>query len=161
MIIVLGIAWFAFKRPTGHTPISGQATAPASPAQQPTAEVPRNAAPVGNAAGAMGAPESVKPPTKPSPAPAAAPTASTTGGERSVWHVVVYTYNYQKAAQQKAAELAQSYPQLEPQVFSPTGHAPYLVALGSGMSRQEAFARREAALAAGLPKDTYMQNYRK
>lgn len=161
MIVVLGIAWFAFKRPAGHTPISGQATTPASPAQQPTAEVPRNAAPVGNAAGATGAPESVKPPTKPSPPPAAAPATSVTGGERSVWHVVVYTYNYQKTAQQKAAELAQSFPQLQPQVFSPTGHAPYLVALGGGMTRQEAFVRREAALAAGLPKDTYMQNYRK
>jgi hypothetical protein len=29
------------------------------------------------------------------------------------------------------------------------------------MNRQDAFTRREAALAAGLPKDTYAQNYRK
>lgn len=162
MAIVLAIAWYAFKRPAGHTPISGEAAAP-SAAQQPTAAVPPNAAPVGEAAGTMGAPETVKPPAKPSPASAAPAGAAsaTAGGERSVWHVVVYTYNYQKTAEQKAAELSQRYPQLEPQVFSPSGHAPYLVALGGGMSRQDAFTRREAALAAGLPKDTYMQNYRK
>jgi hypothetical protein len=165
MVIVLAIAWYAFKRPTDHTPISGEAASPATP-QQPTAAVPPNAAPIGNAAGAMGAPETVRPPAKPAPAKAASSAPSSQGttpgsGERSIWHVVVYTYNYQEAAQKKATELAQRYPQLEPQVFSPSGHAPYLVALGGGMSRQEAFTRREAALAAGLPKDTYMQNYRK
>ena len=162
MLIVLGIAWYAFKRPAGHTPISGEAATPATP-QQPAAAVPPNAAPVGDAAATMGAPETVKPPAKPTPAQrtATAAPATAAGGERSVWHVVVYTYNQQKTAQEKAAELAQQYPQLEPQVFSPSGHAPYLVALGGGMSRQQAFTRREAALAAGLPKDTYMQNYRK
>ena len=54
-----------------------------------------------------------------------------------------------------ATELAAKYPQLEPQVFSPNGHAPFLVTLGGGMNRQEAFARREAARAAGMPSDTY------
>ena len=78
-----------------------------------------------------------------------------------MWHVVVYTYNYEKTAQHTAAELAAKFPQLEPQVFSPSGHAPYLVALGGGMTREQAFERREAALAAGMPRDTYMQNYRK
>ena len=78
-----------------------------------------------------------------------------------MWHVVVYTYTHESAAQRKAAEMAAKYPQFEPQVFSPTGHAPFLVVLGGGMNRQEAFTRREAALAAGLPKDTYAQNYRK
>jgi eukaryotic-like serine/threonine-protein kinase len=155
MVIVLGIVWYAFKRPAGHTPISGEAAAPSTP-QQPGAAVPSTAAPVGDAAAAMGAPETVKPPAKPSTA-----TPPGAGGERSVWHVVVYTYNSQKTAQQKAAELAQRFPQLEPQVFSPSGHAPYLVTLGGGMNRQEAFTRREAALAAGLPKDTYTQNFRK
>ena len=108
----------------------------------------------------MGAPETVKPPSRPSAA-TPAPATPATGGERSVWHVVVYTYVREDAAQHKATELAAQYPQLEPQVFSPTGHAPYLVALGGGMSREDASSRREAALAAGLPKDTYMQNYRK
>jgi hypothetical protein len=161
MIVVLGIAWYAFKRPAGHTPISGEA-APSRTSHRPTAAVPPKAAPVGDAAAAMGAPETVKAPAKSSPAPAASASAApAAGSERSVWHVVVYTYNGEKSAQQSAAELARRFPQLEPQVFSPSGHAPYLVALGGGMTRQQAFTRREAAIAAGLPKDTYTQNFRK
>jgi hypothetical protein len=84
-----------------------------------------------------------------------------TSAERSVWHVVAYTYNFEGAAQRKATELAAQYPQLEPQVFSPSGHAPYLITLGGGMNRQDAFARRDAARAAGMPSDTYAQNFRK
>jgi hypothetical protein len=81
--------------------------------------------------------------------------------ERSVWHVVAYTYAHESAAQRKATELAAQYPQLEPQVFSPTGHAPFLVTLGGGTDRQQAFARRDAARSAGMPSDTYAMNFRK
>jgi hypothetical protein len=167
MAIVLAIFWYALKRPTPHVPISGEAPSASSKPQSPaaaTADVAPNAAPVGNAAGAMGAPETVRPAARPSPAKtpaAAAPAISSQSSERSVWHVVVYTYTHESAAQRKAAEMAAQYPQFQPQVFSPTGHAPFLVVLGGGMNRQDAFTRREAALAAGLPKDTYAQNYRK
>jgi hypothetical protein len=163
MAILLVVFWYAFKRPARHAPISGEATstgsqpqaAPATPAAVPPA-----ANPVGDAAGAMGAPETVKPAPRPSPTKAAT-NATPASGDRSVWHVVVYTYNRETAAQRKATELAAKYPQLEPQVFSPTGQAPYLVALGGGMNRQDAFARRDAARTAGLPPDTYAQNFRK
>ena len=116
----------------------------------------------------MGAPETVKPApatrTKPGTRPSPAKTSvepAPAGTERSVWHVVAYTYNREEAAQHKATELAAQYPQLEPQVFSPNGQPPYLVTLGGGMSRQEAFARRDAARTAGMPSDTYAQNFRK
>ena len=116
----------------------------------------------------MGAPETVKPApatgtktgTRPPPAKTSVEPAPA-GTERSVWHVVAYTYNREEAAQHKATELAAQYPQLEPQVFSPNGQAPYLVTLGGGMNRQEAFARRDAARTAGMPSDTYAQNFRK
>ena len=64
MAIVLVAFWYAFKRPTGHTPISGEAPSTATrPQQAPaaTAAVPPEASPVGDAAGTMGAPETVKP----------------------------------------------------------------------------------------------------
>jgi eukaryotic-like serine/threonine-protein kinase len=154
MAIVLAVFWYELKKPAPQGPISGEALSAPSTAAKPATDVPPHATP---------APEAAKPaPSSPAPSPAKTMEAATPEtGERSIWHVVVYTYLHEEAAQRKAAELAAKYSQFAPQVFSPTGHAPYLVALGSGMSRQDAFSRREAALAAGLPKDTYMQNYRK
>jgi hypothetical protein len=166
MAIVLVAFWYAFKRPTGHTPISGEAPSTASqPQPAPAAAVPPAASPVGDAAGTMGAPETVKPAPRPAakPAPSKVDSGASApaGSERSVWHVVAYTYTRQEAAQRMATELAAKYPQLEPQVFSPNGQAPFLVTLGGSMNRQEAFARREAARAAGMPSDTYAQNFRR
>jgi hypothetical protein len=74
--------------------------------------------------------------------------------------VIVLTYNREDQAQQKVAEIAQSHPDLNPSVFTPNGHAPFLVTLGGPMSMQEAFALSGRAKREGLPKDTYAQNYR-
>jgi eukaryotic-like serine/threonine-protein kinase len=164
MAIALVVFWYATKRPAGHTPISGEAPSPATSPKAAPADVPPPATPAGDAAATMGAPETVKPSpaTGGRPATAKGPAESTpASAERSVWHVVAYTYNREEAAQHKAAELAAHYPKLEPQVFSPTGHAPYLVTLGGGTNRQEAFARRDAARTAGMPSDTYAMNFRK
>lgn len=160
MAIALVIFWLAVKRPAAHTPISGEAaSAPTAPKAAP-ADVPPAATPAGDAAASMGAPETVKPTPKSSPTKSATEIAPGTG-ERSVWHVVAYTYNRESAAQRKATELAAQYPQLGPQVFSPTGHAPYLVTLGGGMNREQAFAQRDEARKAGMPADTYAMNFRK
>ena len=174
MAILLGAFWYAFKRPAGHTPIDGEArtaVAPNAPTQAtaaPAITAPSNPSPAGTspnaaeqAAASMGAPSE-----NPTPEPArrsapAIPTTDTAIAPRGVWHVVVYTYGREDTAQHKAAELATRYPQMEPQVFSPSGHAPYLVVLGAGMDRQDALARRDAARAAGMPRDTYAQNYKK
>jgi hypothetical protein len=160
MAIVLVAFWLAVKRPAGHTPISGEVASTPNPPQAAPAAVPPKASPLGDAAATMGAPETVKPAPRPSPARAATTTAPVSG-ERSVWHVVAYTYAREEAAQRKATELAAQYPQLQPQVFSPTGHAPYLVTLGGGTDRQHAFAQRDAARSAGMPADTYAMNFRK
>jgi eukaryotic-like serine/threonine-protein kinase len=172
MAIALVVFWYVTKQPTRHTPISGEAASAPNPQQAAPDAAPPAATPTGDAAATMGAPETVKPAPKPAPKPAAraatrpAPTnpatdAAPTGGERSVWHVVAYTYSYESAAQRKATELAAQYPKLEPQVFSPTGHAPFLVTLGGGTNREDAFARRDAARTAGMPPDTYAMNFRK
>jgi eukaryotic-like serine/threonine-protein kinase len=75
--------------------------------------------------------------------------------------VVAYTYNREAQAQQKVASVAAKHPQLKPEVFTPNGHAPYLVVVGGAMSRDEAFALVKRAKGEGwLPRDSYAQNYR-
>jgi hypothetical protein len=76
------------------------------------------------------------------------------------WRVIGYTYNRQEQAQHKAEEVAQKHPELRAAVFSPSGHAPYLVAIGGALSRDEAFALVKKVRSLGLPTDTYAQNYR-
>ena len=80
-------------------------------------------------------------------------------GPRSQWRVIAYTYDHQNEAQKKAAAMAQKYPTLHPQVFSPRGRAPYLVAVGGVMTRDQAYALARRARGMGLPRDTYAQNY--
>jgi hypothetical protein len=89
------------------------------------------------------------------PQTAARPAADS----RTQWRVVAYTYNRQDQAQQKADLIAKQHPTLNPEVFTPTGRAPYLVTVGGPMTREQAAAFRKQAHAAGLPRDTYTQNY--
>jgi hypothetical protein len=76
------------------------------------------------------------------------------------WRVVSFTYDREDRARQKVTEIAQSHPDLSPSVFTPNGHAPFLVTLGGPMSKQEAFAFSGKAKREGMPSDTYAQNYR-
>jgi eukaryotic-like serine/threonine-protein kinase len=72
---------------------------------------------------------------------------------------VAYTYNREAQAQQKAEDIKKQHPSLNPEVFSPSGHAPYLVTVGGVMSRDEANAFKQKARNEGLPRDVYVQNY--
>lgn len=99
------------------------------------------------------------------PMPAPPPSARTTAppahtATREQWRVVVYTYDHQEQARKKAAQLAQSHPTLRPSVFSPSGHAPYLVTIGGALDRTAAYALAHKARALGLPRDSYARNYR-
>lgn len=80
-------------------------------------------------------------------------------GVHNQWRVVAYTYNYEAQAQHKSATIAQRYPEMHPEVFTPTGQAPYLVTIGGAMGRDDAFALVTKARNEGLPRDTYAQNY--
>jgi hypothetical protein len=73
--------------------------------------------------------------------------------------VVAYTYNREAQAQQKVEDLRKQHSSLNPEVFSPTGRAPYLVTVGGAMTREEANAFKQKARGAGLPRDLYAQNY--
>jgi eukaryotic-like serine/threonine-protein kinase len=80
-------------------------------------------------------------------------------GVRDQWRVVAFTYNHPDQAQKKVETIAQKHADLHPEVFTPTGHAPYLVTVGGGMSRDQAFALAQRVRGLGLPRDTYAQNY--
>ena len=78
---------------------------------------------------------------------------------RHQWRVIAYTYNHEDQAQHKTLVVAQAHPDLRPEVFTPTGSAPYLVSLDGAMTRDDAFALVQKARNEGLPRDTYAQNY--
>ncbi|MFC5862289.1 hypothetical protein ACFPT7_08290 [Acidicapsa dinghuensis] len=80
-------------------------------------------------------------------------------GDRAQWRVIAYTYYRQDQAQKKAQSIAQAHPELRPEVFTPTHRAPYLVTIGGVMSRDQAYAFARQSRNAGLPHDTYAQNY--
>jgi eukaryotic-like serine/threonine-protein kinase len=100
--------------------------------------------------------------TAPASAPAAAShTASTAHATiREQWRVVAYTYNHEDQARKKAAQLAQRHPALRPAVFSPNGHAPYLVTIGGALDKSAAYSLAHKAPTLGLPRDTFARNYK-
>ncbi len=125
--------------PAATAPATGAATAPAKPSLKPTA-------------GILAASRAATP----QPASARSAVAATA---RRDWRVVAYTFNHQDQAQKRAELLNKKYASLHPQVFSPTGRAPFLVTLGDPLPRDQALALRDKARSSGLPRDTYMQNY--
>ncbi|WP_433963778.1 protein kinase domain-containing protein [Tunturiibacter gelidiferens] len=92
---------------------------------------------------------------------ASVPERTTQGSGNGQWRVVAFTYNHEALAQQKVTTIAAKHPDLRPEVFTPNGHAPYLVVVGGTMSRDEAFAMVRKGRGEGLPHDSYAQNYRR
>ena len=135
-ILLVWLVWhFARTSSSGPAPAS-QTAAPAQPAQGPAANAAR------------------PPAAKPSPHAAATDTSSS-----HPWRVIAFTYNYRDQAEKKSTTIAQKHPDLHPEVFTPTGKAPYLVTIGGQMSREDAYALARNAGKWGLPQDTYAQNY--
>ncbi|MBW8748356.1 MAG: hypothetical protein JF584_12480, partial [Acidobacteria bacterium] len=105
------------------------------------------------------------PAQQPSPKPSAHPEVNATqnsllaSGERAGWHVIAYTYKYEQQAQAQVMKLQRKYVSLHPQVFTPTGHAPYFVALGNPSNETTAMDLRNRARQVGLPRDTYARNF--
>lgn len=136
LIVLLFIGWHFLHK--SAPPIPTLATMPAAqPAAAAAEPAPAAAAPAATV-----------------PATAAPATAA-----RTQWRVVAYTYNHQDQAQQKADQIAGKHAALNPEVFAPKGHAPYLVTIGGPLSHDQAAALRRRARAEGLPRDTYIQNF--
>ena len=116
-------------------------------------------------------PATVAAPAAPTTAPTAAtgvqaPVASATEVPAAAvtapgWYVIAYTYNHEGQAQARAARLGRRRGGLHAQVFSPSGHAPYLVSLGGPMSEADATALLHRARRSGMPRDTFIRRYGK
>ena len=149
--LVLFFLFLLFR--TGHR-------SPSSTASSPPPSVPTNAAPM---------------PAVPSPAPAwptktlspdakantAAATPAVLGAQRrTIWRVVLFTYNREQDAEKKAKFANAKKAELHAEVFSPSGSGkPYLVVAGGRMTREEATRERLRAIRAGMPRESYIQNY--
>jgi hypothetical protein len=89
--------------------------------------------------------------TKPEPAPA----------NGNVWRTVIYTYNRETAADEKAKSLNAQHADLHAEVFSPSGNrGPFLVCAGGRMSKEDATQMRRKVVSMGLPHDSYIQNFK-
>lgn len=88
-----------------------------------------------------------------------APIGEKPGAEQ--WRLVLYTYRTQEDAKRKANSLNSSHEGLHCEVFSPSGSGgPYLVVAGRRMSRDQATQLRRKAMGMGMPRDSYIQNYK-
>lgn len=94
----------------------------------------------------------------PTAANATLPTASPNkvGG---TWRVVVYTYAHASSAHEEAAAINRKWPGLQARVLALKGGSSQAVVLGGAMDREAARKLRERAVASGLPRDAYIQNF--
>ncbi len=81
-------------------------------------------------------------------------------GDPAVWRVVLYTFSRQDDAQRRAQAINENHPGLDAHTFSPSGAHMYLVVAGGRMTRSEAAQLRLKALRQGMPRDSYIQNYK-
>jgi hypothetical protein len=155
ILLLLVVAFFVHGRwSKSSAAVEANAAVPAEATGSDAAPAPALETPAADAA-----------PVAATPAPVAAPSASVpaeraTEGGTGQWRVVAFTYNREAQAQQKVESIAAKHPDLKPEVFTPNGHAPYLVVVGGTMSRDEAVAMVRKGRGEGLPHDSYAQNYR-
>lgn len=105
-------------------------------------------------------------PVAPAPVAAPAPGAATNEASPAVsrmqpgWYVIAYTFNHEEQARKRAEAIVKRYGWLHPEVIAPGGGSAYLVALGGPMSRDQAESTRARARQVGMPRDTFVHNYK-
>jgi hypothetical protein len=151
-LLILLLGWyFMHSRSASSNDVPKEATVPAPVVQQSAPVATKS-----SAAGTIAGPSAAVVPRKTAvPTGQGAPVDS-----RGRWRVIAFTYNSEDQARQKVAAIAQEHPDLNPDVFTPNGHSPFVVTLGGPMSMEDAFAFSGKAKREGMPKDTYAQNYR-
>ncbi len=130
--------------------------APAPAVSQPSPQVVVRTSP---------APSNTRPvPARPVTAPAQPVAAHATNVPLSAmqagWYVIAYTFNRADQAAIRVAAIAKKAPSLQPKIVAPGGHGPYLIALGGAMTRPQAEALQKRARESGLPRDTFVRNYK-
>jgi hypothetical protein len=145
VLLLLLCAWLFAHVWSAHKPKPAATAATSQPAAQPANQIAPNSAPS----------DATNP---------AATNSPRTGlpaqhGSQADWRVIVFTYNRRSDAQKKATAIASAHPNLAPEVFTPTGHAPYLVSIGGLMDSKTAHALAHRSRSLHLPRDMYAQNY--
>jgi serine/threonine protein kinase len=132
VVAVLALFWAARPRTTPQTP--------SAPPQQ--APIPATTS------------------AQPDSTPALVRNKETAATDPAVWRVVVFTYNRDADAQKKAESVNKRHPDLDATVFRPKDGSPYLVTVGGNMTKDQAARLRQRVLRLGLPRDSYIQNYK-
>lgn len=137
------IFWGHHPAPAAPVPQSVEQAKPVEKAKPPVAEA--------------------KPPESPAPAPSLPPASATSPAPKALqpdrgWAVVVATFDKREGAEQRAKQLAHHTPSMRLRIVPPSaGNPHYAIVVAAGLSRAKAKAFRDRAVAAGMPKDTFIR----
>jgi eukaryotic-like serine/threonine-protein kinase len=157
-VVVLAILGWLFMRPHSEP---APATAPQT-TPQPVAPPPVVAEKAPATTPTVAKPSAAKGPAAKSaaarPLPSTPVTAASGAESRSVWRVVAYTYKGQTKADDMVSKINEKHSNLGAEVFSPRS-GDYLVTVGGPMDHDQATKMLDKARRAGLPEDSYVQNF--
>ncbi len=157
-VVVLAILGWLFMRPHSEPAPATAPQAATQPATPPPAVVEKAPDAKPSAAKPSAARSSAAKPAAMKPSPST-PAASASGPEgRSVWRVVAYTYKGQTKAEDMVSQINEKHANLGAEVFTPKS-GDYLVTLGGPMDHDQAIKMLDRARRAGLPEDSYIQNF--
>jgi eukaryotic-like serine/threonine-protein kinase len=157
-VVVLAILGWLLMRPHSEpAPATAPQTAP-QPATPPPAVAESAPAPKPTAAKPSAAKTSATKPTAAKPSPLSPGTAASGAEGRSIWRVVAYTYKGQTKADDMVSQINEKHSNLGAEVFSPRS-GDYLVTVGGPMDHDQATKMLDKARRAGLPEDSYVQNF--
>ena len=163
VVLALGAIWYFFRASHAKTAATQDAaTFSAAPTAGDTTAAPTPPTPAPEAAAPAPPPTQMPPAAGQQRALDATPNdtgAASAAGGHKIWRVVVYTYGDQTKARQRVAVILAAHPDLKPEVFTVSGHGPYLVTIGGPVDRDEALNIRSHARREGMARDAYIQNY--
>lgn len=163
-VVVLVVVWAELPKHASKVSIAPVPAHNAEPAAKPRAWETRTLPADGGVAKAAPNPRLNAAPSRPEAALPRDRAAEDRGARTingQVWRVVLFTYNREPDAQNRVRVLNEKHPKLAAEVFTPNPHGgPYLVTASGPMSHDAAARVRQRALSQGMPRDSYIQNYK-